>query len=233
MRTRYGSGARPLSALAIIGMVLPVVMRVRRLGIAAAALGVMAMLATPAAWAASTLDASDSGTATDAIAGPGEESARAAANGPVNAEIQRAVSNFLNRSATLTPVEQENLAYVDAHRSPDSTYAFATDAWLIAQPYVDADAAPVLPMGGFSGQVPLPTIAQEQNLVRTGRLSFFLLNPPGAISMSILFGSAAGQSVEAIDAWVRASCTLVQLPGVSKGAAAGGVLYACGPQSVR
>ncbi|HEY3872836.1 MAG TPA: glycosyltransferase family 39 protein [Actinocrinis sp.] len=219
-----------VSVLAIIGTAVRAVTRIRRLGIAAAGLGVVAMLASPIAWAASTLDTSYSGTAIDATAGPDTTSA-ASADNRITAAIRIGVINFLNNSATLTPAEQGLLAYVEAHRGPSTTYLFATDSWLIAQPYVEADAAPVLPMGGFSGDVPQPTLAEVQDLVRTGRVSYFLLNPPGAIGMSALFGSAAGQSIQAIDAWIHKSCTLVQSPDLEDAEGpTGDVLYACGPQ---
>lgn len=220
-----------VSVLAIIGTAVRAVTHVGRLGIAAAGLGVVAMLASPLAWSASTLDTSYSGTAIDATAGPDVTSAVSADN-PITVAIRTGVVNFLENSATLTPGEQELLAYVEAYRSPNSTYLFATDSWLIAQPYVEADTAPVLPMGGFSGDVPQPTLAQVQDLVRTGKVSFFLLNPPGAVGMSGLFGSVAGQGVEAIDAWIHESCKLVQLPSDSSTSPTGDILYTCAPNSV-
>jgi 4-amino-4-deoxy-L-arabinose transferase-like glycosyltransferase len=217
-----------LSVLSIAGTMLPSAARSRRLAITASVLGVAAMLAAPVAWAASTLDTSYSGTALDATAGP-SRSNFVSGQGPIALAIQAGVNRFLAQVASLTPAEQELLAYVDAHRDPGSTYAFATDSWLIAQPYIDAVGAPVLPMGGFSGQVPLPTLAQAQNLVGTGKLKFFLLNPPGSMTVSVLFGSTQGPSIAAIDSWVRRTCTLVQLSADGSSVAlTGDSLYACG-----
>jgi hypothetical protein len=43
-----------------------------------------------------------------------------------------------------------------------------------------------MPMGGFSGSVPEPTLARVKQLVATGQLRFFLLGGAGG------FGAASG-----------------------------------------
>jgi 4-amino-4-deoxy-L-arabinose transferase-like glycosyltransferase len=50
----------------------------------------------------------------------------------------------------------------------------AVDSWESASPYILATGQEVMPMGGFSGSVPSPTLAAVKELVRTGQLKFFL-----------------------------------------------------------
>ena len=110
-----------------------------------------------------------------------------------------------------------------------SAYAFATDDWLTAQPYVLAAGAAVLPMGGFSGLAAAPTLAAVRADVREKRLAYVLLDVPGTFNMGFLFGNAdGGPTVRAVDAWVRSSCRLV--PSAEYSGSAGPVaqmLYDC------
>jgi hypothetical protein len=69
-----------------------------------------------------------------------------------------------------------------------------------------------MPMGGFSGTVPEPTLATVQNLVRTGQLRFFLIDGTGggagAVAGFALGGHGAGAAAT-IDSWVQSSCSTV------------------------
>ncbi|MBR7838820.1 glycosyltransferase family 39 protein [Actinospica durhamensis] len=223
-------------ALAVLSLVLVVIAALRhstapsggpmRL---AAILGAAAMLVTPLAWAAATLDPAYGGNALDAIAGPvrfgftaggGAPTARQAAPAPSGA-------SSLTQDTQLDTAQWELLAYVDAHAH--TAYALATDNWLTAQPYIDGAGAAVLPMGGFSGMAPAPTLARLQADVREKRLAYVLLDLPGTFNMGFLFGNVGGgPTVKAVDAWVRRACRAV--PSSDYGGPAGSVsqvLYDC------
>jgi len=168
----------------------------RRLAAAAPAVAVAAMLVAPAAWAASTLDSRYAGTVLDAYAGPTTDSGGGA--------------QFARRPATLTVDQQRILDYATAHRD-GARYLFATDSWNAASPYIVATGAPILPMGGFSGQAPFPTLAQFQQLVSTGQVRQVLLS--GGFDIFRLFRGAEAAPpdtpVMAITGWVRQHCTTV------------------------
>jgi hypothetical protein len=197
--------------------------RVRgRLAASGLAVAVAAILVVPAAWAASTLDSRYAGTVLDAYAGPTTDSGLSA--------------QFARRPATLTVDQQRILDYATAHRD-SARYLFATDSWNAASPYILATGASILPMGGFGGQAPFPTLAQFQHLVSTGQVRQVLLS--GGFDIFRLFRGAGAAPpdtpVMAITGWVRQHCTTV-LP--ASGAPAGsrpagpptmgtGTLYSC------
>jgi hypothetical protein len=66
-----------------------------------------------------------------------------------------------------------------------------------------------MPMGGFEGSTPSPTLAQAQRLVRDGRLRYFLLTAAGSQQgMSALIGDSAS-AMSAVVAWVKSACRQV------------------------
>jgi 4-amino-4-deoxy-L-arabinose transferase-like glycosyltransferase len=197
-----------LACLALTGLAIARFNGTRtRLPLVAAAVGILAMLATPFAWAASTLDSQYRGTALDATAGPAEVGLTGGGKGELAQQARQLANYLVTKDAQLNTINSDLLGYVDATQSPDVKYAFATDDWLAAQPYVDGAGAHVLPMGGFSGQAGYPTLAQVQELVRGGQLKYFLLDDPGTFSESFLFGAGGGGPVlHSVDAWVRANC---------------------------
>jgi 4-amino-4-deoxy-L-arabinose transferase-like glycosyltransferase len=200
-----------LACVALIGLAVARTKGTRtRLRPAAAVVGVLAMLATPFAWAASTLDPQYRGTALDATAGPVEVGLTGGGRSALAQQAKQLTNYLVTKDAQLNPINQAVLGYVDATQSPDVKYAFATDDWLTAQPYVDGAGAHVLPMGGFSGQAGYPTLDQVQQLVRGGQLKYFLLDDPGTFSESFLFGAVGGgPALRGVDAWVRANCAVV------------------------
>jgi 4-amino-4-deoxy-L-arabinose transferase-like glycosyltransferase len=83
----------------------------------------------------------------------------------------------------------------------------AVGSWDTAAPYIVATGQEVMPMGGFSGTVPEPTVARVQDLVRTGQLRFFLVDSVGGVAG---FGLAGREGAAAtIDAWVQSACSAV------------------------
>jgi 4-amino-4-deoxy-L-arabinose transferase-like glycosyltransferase len=55
--------------------------------------------------------------------------------------------------------------------------AFATDSSILAAPYILATGREVLPIGGYLGSTPSPSLAQLQHYIDTGRLSGFIVPP--------------------------------------------------------
>ncbi|MGW1750250.1 ArnT family glycosyltransferase [Streptomyces sp. NPDC002092] len=109
----------------------------------------------------------------------------------------------------LTPQQQELLSFTTAHRG-SAQYVFATTSWSGASPYILAKGADVLPLGGFTGQVPFPSPSQFEELVNSGKLKYLLVGGSSR-GMGAMFGnSAAGTtSTTRITHWVESACTLV------------------------
>jgi 4-amino-4-deoxy-L-arabinose transferase-like glycosyltransferase len=130
-------------------------------------------------------------------------------------------------TTTLTSAEQQLYNYVSAHRD-GAGYLLAVGSWEEAGQYILATGQEVMDLGGFSGSVPSPTLAQVKNLVSTGQLKFFLISGSGG---GAGFGAAGGESTAtAIDSWVSSACTEVPAKDYASGTAAAstGTLYACG-----
>jgi len=125
-------------------------------------------------------------------------------------------------SATLSSEQQQLFRYVSAHRGA-AGYLLAVQSWNEASAYILATGQEVLPMGGFSGSVPEPTLARVRQLVAAGQLRFFLLGATGGGP-----GGGGGTAAQ-IAAWVESACSAV--PAQDYGAASGagaGTLYRCG-----
>jgi len=181
-----------------------------------ATIGVIAMLATPFAWAASTLDSQYSGSAIDATAGPVAFGVSAGGSGGLAQASQQQATYQVKHGGELNSVQRAILGYVRAGADPQAKYLFATDDWLTAQFYIESVAAHVLPMGGFSSHATYPTLEQVQALVRAGQLRYFLLDTPRTFSLSVLFGSVGGgPTMHSVDAWVREDC--VAIPSIAYG----------------
>jgi hypothetical protein len=56
-------------------------------------------------------------------------------------------------------------------------YLMATQTSVLAAPFIWASGQEVLPIGGFTGTMPEPTLATLQHLVKTGFVSTFLQSP--------------------------------------------------------
>jgi 4-amino-4-deoxy-L-arabinose transferase-like glycosyltransferase len=135
-------------------------------------------------------------------------------------------------TTTLTSAEQRLYDYVSAHRD-GASYLMAVESWETASPYILATGQEVMPMGGFSGSVPSPTLAAVQQLVRTGQLKFFLISGTGTGNGGGAGLGGGGSTAATIEAWVRSACTAVpaaDYTGSSATATTGTgeqALYAC------
>ena len=200
-----------------------------RLAAAGLGLAVAAVLIGPAAWAASVLDPkygnSGMGTvgpqAQHGFGGHPQQAGKQAggAGNPMAAAFQT--------RTTLTPAEQALLAYTRSH-DDGARYVFATTSWSASSPYILATGAEVLPMGGFTGQVPAPTLDRVRSLVASGQLRFVLIaRGPGQRGPD---AKGAGP-IEAVSAWVRSDCAPVP-PSEYAGSTEGEreqTLYHCTP----
>jgi 4-amino-4-deoxy-L-arabinose transferase-like glycosyltransferase len=163
--------------------------------------GVAAMLVAPAAWSASVLDLKYSGTEMNADAGPADMTMPKLPQLPGSNKLMAAGMHAFAGTGTLTPAQQDIYRYVSAHRD-GAAYLMAVTSWSQAAPYIEATGQEVLPMGGFSGTVPSPTLSRVRQLVRTGQLRFFVLASQPSFGF-MRQGKAAIQ----VSAWVRRSCS--------------------------
>jgi 4-amino-4-deoxy-L-arabinose transferase-like glycosyltransferase len=263
--------ATAAGGIAVAGLVVTRLSRLsgRRLltaGTAVGVLGVAAMLAAPAAWSASVLDATYAGSSFDASAGPaggfgpggggfrgslpagafrrfreegqpggGPVSSPAGGSAPAGGTFPggggapgRAGGGGIlgSTSTTLTSGQEALYRYLTAHRD-GATYLFAVQGWSSAAPYILATGQQVLPMGGFSGSVPEPTLARVKQLVASGQLRYFMLGGAGLGGAGLGgggFGRAGGSATEQIDTWVESACHTVRVSGADSA----GTLYQCG-----
>jgi 4-amino-4-deoxy-L-arabinose transferase-like glycosyltransferase len=216
---------------------------------AAAVTAVVVMVAAPATWAASVLDSRYEGSSYDASAGPAgllggvsfaalTEAAVAAQHraghteSPVPDQPPGPITpgSLLGARTAFTVREQHIDDYLQAHRD-GATYLLATTLWPTASPYILNTGQEVLPLGGFSGAVPAPTLNRVRQLVDSGQLRFFLLD-------TIAPGASATTSAT-ITRWVERTCPVV--PAASYGSTTittapggypivgAGLLYHCTP----
>jgi hypothetical protein len=90
-------------------------------------------------------------------------------------------------------------------------FVAATSGWNSAGPFIMATGQPFLPMGGFSGSVPQPTLAAVQHLVSTGQLHYFLLGGGGGFGGP---GQGGGETeLSRITSWVTSTCQQVTYAG--------------------
>lgn len=170
-------------AVMVLGLVTPAVRG--RVVMGALAAGVGAMLLTPSAWAASVVDFRYSGNAGDAGAGPTAQPGGA------------------KPSYALTDEQRRLLDYTRSHGN-GATYVFATNSWNTASTYIAGAGARVLPLGGFSGATPSPTLAETKALVHTGKLRFVLITGDRGFG-----GAPVSATVSQVTSWVESTCTKV------------------------
>jgi 4-amino-4-deoxy-L-arabinose transferase-like glycosyltransferase len=92
----------------------------------------------------------------------------------------------------------------------EAPWAFAIDTSQLAAPYIQATGREVLPIGGFEGGIPAPTVAQLRGYVSSGKVRAFLV-PSGERDPRL--------------AWVYAHCKRTE---ATTGGKVPLVLYDCG-----
>ncbi len=70
-----------------------------------------------------------------------------------------------------------------------------------AASYITATGENVLPVGGFDGQDPTPTLAEFKKLVQSGEIKYVLVGGQGRPG-----GFGGGQSGSEIEGWVSENC---------------------------
>ena len=63
------------------------------------------------------------------------------------------------------------------HANAANPYLMATQTSVLAAPFIWASGQEVLPIGGFTGTIPEPTLATLRHLIKTGFVSTFLQSP--------------------------------------------------------
>lgn len=168
----------------------------------AVAVGVAAAVAVPTAWGLSVLNPRYAGTSFEAGAGP---------SGPVGVRLDDDTTD------TLTPAQRRLDSYLREHRD-GSIYLAATSSWRIAGQYIVPTGQPYLPLGGFSGATPYPTLAEVQRMVGAGELRYFLLGGTE--------GVAGITESYLVTGWVLETCAVV--PTAEHGGEPGLAVYRCG-----
>lgn len=169
----------------------------------------VAVLAGPAAYAATPLTMTISGN--NPLAGPAAAvGGRPAATG--NGRARRG-----DRGGA---VSKELVAYLEAHRDGATWLAAVSGSSSAASVILATGGAPVMAMGGFTGNDPAPTLAQLRQYISQGRLRYVLAGG----------GRGGGNGGTAlVDPWVEQNCALVS-PSTYGAATTGGGqdLYRCG-----
>ena len=237
-------------AAVLLALVLAHVLKGRTVAVVAGAIGLVCVLAGPAAYSVATVSRSVTGAL--AAAGP-ETTAGFAGGGPgggpgVFAGGPGSQTGIGTSSTTQTALEQ----YLVANKG-SAEYMVAVDGAESAEPLILATGEPVMAMGGFNGADSAPTLADFQRLVAAKRVRYVLLGsglgpgglpgqgfgpPPGQGSagqaaLASTAGAARGfpggpggfgGSISSVSEWVRSNATVVE-PSEYGGASGGGTLY--------
>jgi 4-amino-4-deoxy-L-arabinose transferase-like glycosyltransferase len=125
------------------------------------------------------------------------------------------------------------LKYLKEHRG-GAKYLMATFGTMAAAPYITASGENIVPIGGFDGSDPSPTLRTVKSWIASGQLKYLLVSGsgPGGM-MGGLAGGPGGSSATTsgrtnstdIQSWVTAHCELSSYSG--------GGLYECSPASAR
>jgi len=175
--------ALPLSAAAVTVVALALVVgraTGRRSGMTrwSAGLCCALMLAVPAAWSVSVFDPAYAGSSGNANAGGYQGGMFFGAGKGVQTRHgggpSRSMFNPFNPQTALDTAQSRLLAFLADHRG-GARYLVATESWGVATPYILADTAAVLPMGGFSGRADFPQPQQFQAMVKAGEVHYVLL----------------------------------------------------------
>lgn len=136
---------------------------------------------------------------------------------------------MMGATVALTSGEQQIYRYVSAHRD-GAPYLLAVSSWNEASPYIEATGQEVMPMGGFSGSVPEPTLTRVKELIKTGQLRFFLFSGGGGGRFGgggFGGGGRGGSTASTIESWVQSNCATIPARDYAGTTSSAGTLYAC------
>ena len=98
--------------------------------------------------------------------------------GPFDTPYEPLAVQYATQSASLQNSPILNFTVNSLSRfDQGTTYVFATHSALIASPFIFGTGKEILPIGGFTGLAPEPTVAQLSQDVASGQLRFVLANP--------------------------------------------------------
>jgi len=216
---------------------------IQRAALAACVTGLLAVSAGPAAWDSSVITAGDDTSLAMGNVGPnapgaggfgGAEGARGAGHPGFGAGGgfggTGAAGNFGGAAAgggpggmwvadgTLSTQQRDLLGYAQAHRD-GARFVLTVTNTLQAAPYILRAGADMLSMGGFSGEVPYPTLTQFKQYVASGQVRYVYLaapSGPGAYGSQDPAKGGEGRSQDSgqstasqIEAWVPANCSTI------------------------
>lgn len=169
--------------LGALGLLAPAALRRGALAVA-----LVALLATPTAWALSTVigrgySVSAPAASIALLAGPGE--------------LTDLRPRFGGMTRDVPPAQL--LPYLEAHHGSE-TYLMATANSRLAAPLIIESGQPVMAMGGFTGANPILSVEQLTELVEQGQLRYVLIADPDLIDRAF---NAAPVQAPLVD-WVRA-----------------------------
>ena len=200
-----GLGLAAVAVAVAVGLVLvlPAAAVDKRVQRAALGLGVLAVLAGPAAFSAATMSRALAGG--DPSAGPAAAGSTGFAGG----------SGFAAGPAGAGgDVDAALVSYLLANQG-DATWIVAAQGSGTAAGIQLAAGEPVLTMGGFSGSDAAPTADELRGLVASGELRFVLVGGQGS-------GPGRAPGLDSATGWVTEACVAVDLASVSSG-----TLYDC------
>jgi 4-amino-4-deoxy-L-arabinose transferase-like glycosyltransferase len=219
-----GPVAIALAAAALVALIVTSIpalasrTAIKRIALAAAAVGVCATLIAPAAYALDTTGVAYGGG--DPHPGPGTTSGMGGVAGN---------GNFGNGSAGLpgdgggvggNTSDSALLKYLVANRG-NATWIVAMNSAQEAGSVELATGLPVMAMGGFTGSDPAPTLDQLRSYIASGKLRFVVAG--GGMGGGLGGGNNAtgGTDGTSVTSWVTSTCKVVDYGG------SGSSLYDC------
>jgi 4-amino-4-deoxy-L-arabinose transferase-like glycosyltransferase len=169
------------------------------------------------------------GGGSGARGGFGAGSGSGAAGRPADGATVGAGNGLWAGNGTLTTAQHDLLDYVQEHRD-SARYVLTMTNVEEAAAYILRASADVLSVGGFSGQVPSPTLTQFEHYVASGQVRYVYLATFGGLAGPAGQTSQTGQTAESqIEAWVPAHCSKVPASdyGGTSTSSTSGTLYEC------
>lgn len=200
-----------------------------RILIPALGIGLIALMLTPAIWAAAP---AVKNIADDLpVAGPSQQVAFGGAAGAggfpgsgaltaaQRAELEERFANAGNGGGPGgdSNVSSTLIHYLEANQG-SAKYIVAVSSSNQADPIILATNKGVMALGGFTGSDPVLTVSKLEALIANGTVRFFLIDGSGGFG-----GSGGGQS--SLTTWVTQHCTVV--PASTAGTSGSSQLYSC------
>lgn len=195
----------------------------RQLSRAGSALAVLSVLIAPTVWATSTVNSDYAGSSHGPAAGPsssgrtgtGFSSGRSSSSGTSGSS-----GSVSGMDISDEPADQVLAAvtYLSAH-DPGSDYVLAVQGSTLAGQYLMTGVS-VLPMGGYSGDTPFPSVDQLTKLIESRKLRYVLLGSGQSKSGTGRSSGDDSDSDTTLYSWVTENCSTIDADGTE--------VYDCG-----